>query len=401
MFEDIILDWLSLVLRWAHVIVGIAWIGSSFYFMWLDSHLEEPVSPDDEVEGQLWMVHSGGFYRVDKIMVAPRTLPKTLHWFKWEAWWTGVTGVLLLAVVYYLGSQSFLIDPNISNITKTQAIWVGVGTLIFGWVLYDALYNLSWAQTNGNAAAILSFLGLCGIIFGLCEFLSPRAAYIHTGALVGLVMVVNVWRRVLPAQQKLIDARLAGEIPDPILAQIAKQRSVHNNYLTLPVVFIMISSHYPATFGHQQNWAVLIGLFVIGALVRHWFNLRNSGFPSLWPLILSGVFMFALATWVSLPKMTSSNKMKITRQVGLDEVSRIISVRCSVCHASKPSFSGFDSPPKNIKFESARQIKKYASQIWKTAVATNTMPLGNVTKMTEKERKIIGRWIEQGFNDQK
>jgi len=160
LFENIILDWLSLILRWAHVIVGIAWIGSSFYFMWLDSHLEEPVTLDDDVEGQLWMVHSGGFYRVDKIMVAPRTLPKNLHWFKWEAWWTGVTGILLLAVVYYFGSQSFLIDPDVSNITKTQAIWVGVGTLILGWVLYDALYSWSWAQANGNAAAILSFLAL-------------------------------------------------------------------------------------------------------------------------------------------------------------------------------------------------------------------------------------------------
>ena len=399
MFENIILDWLSLILRWAHVIVGIAWIGSSFYFMWLDSHLEEPVTPDDDVEGQLWMVHSGGFYRVDKIMVAPRTLPKNLHWFKWEAWWTGVTGILLLAVVYYFGSQSFLIDPDVSNITKTQAIWVGVGTLILGWVLYDALYSWSWAQANGNAAAILSFLALCGIIFGLCELLSPRAAYIHTGALVGLVMVVNVWRRILPAQQKLIDAKLAGVNPDPSQAQIAKQRSVHNNYLTLPVVFIMISSHYPATFGHQQNWAVLIGLFVIGALVRHWFNLRNSGTPSLWPLIFSIVFMCTLATWISLPKVTSSNKMKITRQISLDEVSGIIAVRCRVCHASKPSFVGFDSPPKNIKFESTGQIKKYASQIWKTTVATESMPLGNVTKMTKKERKIIGRWIEQGLND--
>ena len=395
--ETIVLDWLALILRWAHIIVGIAWIGSSFYFMWLDSHLEEPTVPDEEVEGQLWMVHSGGFYRVDKIMVAPKVMPRHLHWFKWEAWWTGVTGVLLLAVVYYLGSSAFLIDPDVANITKMEAVGIGVATLVIGWFLYDGVYMSEWGNKYTKFSAAVGFIGLCGVSYGLSQLLSGRAAYIHVGALIGLIMVLNVWIRIIPGQHLVVSARKKGEEPDPSYGIRAKQRSVHNNYLTLPVVFVMISSHYPMTFGHENSWAILIALFVIGALVRHWFNLRNAGSGSIWPVPAAIAAMIMLAGYVSVPGFTGGVNRENVRKVTFTEVHAIIKTRCTACHAAKPTYQGIQKPPMNIKLETKSEIRKYASQIQKTAVATNTMPLGNVTQMTKGERLAIGQWIAAGM----
>ena len=395
--ETIVLDWLGLVLRWAHIIVGIAWIGSSFYFMWLDSHLEEPTVPDDDVEGQLWMVHSGGFYRVDKIMVAPKIMPRHLHWFKWEAWWTGVTGVLLLAVVYYLGSSAFLIDPDVAAITKLQAVGIGIATLVVGWFLYDGIYMSGWGNKYTKISAAIGFFGLCLVAYGLSQVLSGRAAYIHVGALIGIIMVLNVWIRIIPGQYNLVNARKKGEEPDPSYGVRAKQRSVHNNYLTLPVVFVMISSHYPMTFGHQHSWAILIVLFIIGALVRHWFNLRNSGSNAIWPVPVAVIAIIMLAGYVSVPGFTGTEKKSLERKVVFSEVQAIIKTRCTTCHSASPIFEGIDKPPMNIKLETEAEIIKHATQIQKTAVATNSMPLGNATKMTKEERLVIGRWISSGM----
>ena len=387
--DALILDWLNLILRWTHVIVGIAWIGSSFYFMWLDAHLEAPVTPSDEVEGELWMVHSGGFYRVDKIAVAPKVMPRTLHWFKWEAGWTGVTGVLLLAVVYYLGSEAFLIDSEISEITKMQAVAIGVGTLIVGWLLYDGMYMSRWGQENGTIAAIIAFVGLAIVAYGLSQVLSGRAAYVHVGALIGIVMVLNVWIRIIPGQQNLVDARKAGKEPDAAYGARAKQRSVHNNYTTLPIVFIMISAHYPMTFGHPYNWAVLIALFVIGALVRHWFNLRNAGTPAIWPVLVSITAMSALAAWISGPQIAAKIAAANAPLVPFEKIEVLVKARCSSCHTAKPVQEGFEAPPKNIKFDTPEQIVRQAAMIKRTAVLTKTMPLGNITKMTDAERKLL------------
>jgi uncharacterized membrane protein len=395
--ETIILDWLNLMLRWTHIIVGIAWIGSSFYFMWLDSHLEEPAEPSDEVEGQLWMVHSGGFYRVDKIMVAPKVMPRTLHWFKWEAAWTGITGVLLLAVVYYLGSSAFLIDPEVSDITKLQAVGAGAATLIVGWLLYDGLYMTRWSSENGSAASAIAFAGLCIVAFGLSQFLSGRGAYVHVGALMGIIMVLNVWIRILPGQQNLVDARKAGTEPDPSYGVRAKQRSVHNNYMTLPIIFIMISSHYPETFGHPHNWAVLIALFIIGALVRHWFNLRNSGSTAIWPVPVAIVAMAALATLISGPQILAKMEAANAPPVAFEKIEGLVKTRCSSCHTAKPVQEGFEAPPKNIVFDTPEDIHKHAAMIKRTTVVTTTMPLGNITKMTPEERKLLGLWIDQGM----
>ncbi|NKB22747.1 MAG: hypothetical protein GKS01_19835 [Alphaproteobacteria bacterium] len=395
--ETIFLDWLALILRWTHIIVGIAWIGSSFYFMWMDSHLEEPTEPDEEVEGQLWMVHSGGFYRVDKIMVAPKIMPNNLHWFKWEAWWTGVTGVLLLAVVYYLGSAAFLIDSDVADITKLEAVGIGVATLVVGWFLYDGMYMSEWGNKYTKVSGAIGFLGLCVVAFGLSQVLSGRAAYVHVGALIGIIMVLNVWVRIIPGQNNLVNARKNGEEPDPSYGVRAKQRSVHNNYLTLPVVFVMISSHYPMTFGHEHSWAILIALFVIGALVRHWFNLRNSGSDAIWPVPVAIVAIIMLAGYVSVPGFTSGEEEGLKRKVAVAEVQAIVKTRCTSCHSAKPTYPGIEKPPKNIKFETEADIRKHAAQIQKTTVTTNTMPLGNATKMTKEERLAIGHWIASGM----
>ncbi|MDA1325103.1 MAG: urate hydroxylase PuuD [Proteobacteria bacterium] len=395
--EAIVLDWLNLMLRWTHIIVAIAWIGSSFYFMWLDSHLEAPAEPSDEIEGQLWMVHSGGFYQVNKIMVAPKVMPRTLHWFKWEAAWTGITGIGLLAVVFYLGSEAFLIDPQVSEITKLQAVGIGAGTLVVGWLLYDTLYMSNWSNENGALAAAVSFAGLCGVAFGLSQILSGRGAYVHVGALMGIVMVLNVWIRILPGQQNLVNARKAGKEPDPAYGVLAKQRSVHNNYMTLPIVFVMISSHYPETYGHAQNWAVLIALFIIGALVRHWFNLRNSGSSAIWPVPVAIVAMASLAAWVSGPQVAAKIEAANAPPVPFAKIELLVRTRCSACHTAKPVQEGFETPPKNIKFDTPEEIHKHAAMIKRTAVLTSTMPLGNITRMTPEERKLLGLWIDQGM----
>ena len=395
--EAIFLDWLNLMLRWTHIIVAVAWIGSSFYFMWLDSHLEAPAEPSDEIEGQLWMVHSGGFYQVNKIMVAPKVMPRTLHWFKWEAAWTGITGIGLLAVVFYLGSEAFLIDPQVSKITKLQAVGIGAGTLVVGWLLYDAMYMSNWGNENGARSTAIAFAGLCGVAFGLSQVLSGRGAYVHVGALMGIVMVLNVWIRIIPGQQNLVDARKAGEEPDPSYGMRAKQRSVHNNYMTLPIVFIMISSHYPETYGHAQNWAVLIALFIIGALVRHWFNLRNSGSSAIWPVPVAIVAMASLAAWISGPQVAAKIAAAKAPPVPFEKIETLVKTRCSSCHTAKPVQEGFETPPKNIKFDTPEDIHKHAAMIKRTAVLTSTMPLGNITKMTPEERRLLGLWIDQGM----
>ncbi len=396
--ETVILDWLNLVVRWTHIITGIAWIGSSFFFMWLDAHLEEAAPGKEGVEGELWMVHSGGFYEVDKFLVAPTAIPSTLHWFKWEAGFTGITGVLLLAIVYYLGAEAFLIDVDVADLSRLEAVGIGVGTLVIGWFAYDGLFASRFGQENMPVANTISVIVLCLIAIGLSQVFTGRAAYVHVGGLIGIVMVINVFVRIIPAQRNLIAARNAGDEPDPSLGKRAKQRSVHNNYLTLPVLFIMISSHYPMTFGHPQGWIPLIAISISGALVRHWFNLRNASTPSLWPIPAAVVVFLAVAAWASLPTLQADRLAASGEKVEFTQVRAIIDARCLACHAAKPTFEGFDVAPKNIRFDKPAEIRKHAREIKKTAVDTDTMPLGNETRMTEDERRLLGSWVRAGAN---
>ncbi len=271
--EGLVMEWLELFFRWLHVITGIAWIGSSFYFNWLDLRLERPLVQEDgkRVEGELWMVHSGGFYQVVKQQLVPDQMPETLHWFKWEAAFTWISGVFLLAVVYYMGGGVLMTDPTVSDLSTNAAIGLGLGTLVGVWLLYDLLW-ISPIAKMGNLAEALTVLLLFGVVYFLTEFLSGRAAFLHVGATMGTCMAANVWVRILPAQRSLIAATESGGSPDPTLAKRAKERSRHNNYMTLPVVFIMVSNHFPGTYGHAENWLVLILLMIAGASVRHLFN---------------------------------------------------------------------------------------------------------------------------------
>lgn len=385
-------EWLNLAIRWTHVITGIAWIGSSFFFMWLDARIEKPAASADNIEGELWLTHSGGFYRMEKMTLGPGEVPKTLHWFKWEAAFSWISGILLLILVYYMQAKVFLIDPEVSGIGSGAAVALGIGLLIASWLVYDGMYR-SPLRNMGALAEIVGFALLIALAYGLTQVYSGRGAYMHVGAIMGTIMVANVWMIIIPGQKKLVAATDAGTPLDPQLSFNAKQRSVHNNYMTLPLLFIMLSSHYPSTFGHGYNWAVLMVLFVVGAVVRHWFNLRNDGKSSHWPWPTAVAVMLALV-WFTLPKPETG--AAADTDVTFAQAYEVIAKRCVSCHAVKPKDENFDAPPKNVRFDTPDQIKRQAAKIRAVAVMTKTMPLGNATKMTKAERVLLGRWIAQG-----
>ncbi len=272
---DSLHSWLSYLLRWGHLIAGISWIGSSFYFIWLDKALTLPEKPKEGVEGEVWMVHSGGFYQVERRKIGPGSMPQTLHWFKWEAAFTWITGVLLMAVVYYAGGGTLLFDAANSDKNVFQAIAVSLLTLPVSWLVYDGLWNSTLGK-NTTLATLISFGLMIALVWGLSKFFGGRAAYMHVGAVFGTLMVANVWMRILPAQQKMIDATKEGRQPDFTLSGKAKLRSVHNSYLTLPVLFLMLSNHYPMTYGSENNVIILLLLFVLGAAVRHYKITKNK-----------------------------------------------------------------------------------------------------------------------------
>jgi len=392
----IMTEWLNLILRWTHVITGIAWIGSSFFFMWLDSHLTVPEKTKAGVEGELWMVHSGGFYQVEKMQLAPSQIPPVLHWFIWEATFTWITGILLLAVVYYLGADAFLIDPRVADLSPLAAIAIGLGTLAVAWVVYDLLWQSPLAA-NTALAATLSFLLLVGVAYGLTHLFSGRGAFIHVGAMLGTLMAVNVWVRIIPAQRQLVRATKAGTAPDPALAANAKRRSVHNNYMTLPVVFIMVSNHFPSTYGNPYNWAVLAALFLVGATVRHHFNLRNQGRRSLWPIPAAAVVVLALV-FATLPRRAETTPAEgaAAATVPFAAARAVIAKRCLPCHSATPSDQDFAVAPAGVKFDTPTEIAKMTGRINVRAVEQRTMPLANRTGMTDAERALLGRWIAQG-----
>ena len=389
-------EWLNLMIRWIHVIAGIAWIGSSFFFMWLDARLESPPPDKKGVEGELWLTHSGGFYLVEKMRLTPDEIPASLHWFKWEAGFTWITGFLLLVVVYYLGSSAYLIDPEISDIGFGAAVAVGIGLLVVSWLVYDLMYR-SALRNTGALAEIVGVVLLIAVAWGLSQVFSARASYVHVGAMLGTIMAANVWMVIIPSQQKLVAATRAGAALDPALAFNAKQRSVHNNYMTLPIVFIMLSSHFPSTYGHRYGWAVMIVLFAIGAVVRHWFNLRNAGHTSHWPIPSAIVAMVALIYAVSLPVGRPDAAVAAGDEpVSFAAAYEVIAKRCATCHAARPTDENFEAAPKNVKFDTPAEIRAQAAKIRAVAVLTRTMPLGNATQMTGAERALLGRWIVQG-----
>jgi uncharacterized membrane protein len=391
LLEPQVSQWVGLLLRWLHITTGAAWIGTSFYFNWLNNHIRPPEEPRDGVAGELWAAHGGAFYQVRKFSGAPEQLPRTLHWFKWEAYFTWISGVSLLALVYYLGGDAWLLDADASGITMEWAIGAGLFTLFGGWFVYDFLCKSPLVR-RPVAFALLGFVVLSGVAMVLSSLLGSRAAYIHVGALLGTLMAANVFRVIIPAQRAMVDAMSAGLDPDPETGKRGALRSLHNNYMALPVLFIMVSNHYPMTYGHEWNWAVLAALSLISAGVRHWFNLRGQGRRNSWLLPVAAVAMVALAVASeSWPARASLGT--VSQDVEWPEAQAIIAARCVTCHAPEPASPLFSEPPAGVILDSRAQVEARLDRILAVSVDSRTMPLGNLTEMTDEGRAILGTWI--------
>lgn len=389
--EGYIVDWLNLLIRWLHVITGVAWIGASFYFIWLDDHLVPPRDKaDDEkgVGGEVWSVHGGGFYHAQKYKVAPAELPERLHWFKWEAYTTWMSGIALTAIIYWYGADVYLIDRSVADFSAPTAVGIAIGLIIGGWIIYDLLCKSPLARDTRVFAGIL--LVLCGVLaWGLCELFGGRAAYIHFGAVLGTIMVANVFFVIIPGQKKMVAAAERGEAPDPAQGLRAKQRSVHNTYFTLPVLFVMTSNHYAMAYGHEHNWLILIGISLAGALIRIFFVARHKGRASLLPVGLAIVILAAIALAIS-PRAQERN----AAAASFDQVRNVINARCTSCHSAAPVHPAFPAAPLGVKLDTDEQIRAEADRIHQQVVATRVMPIGNLTAMTDEERQIIDAWYQ-------
>jgi uncharacterized membrane protein len=385
-------EWLNLALRWLHLTVGIAWIGSSFYFVWLDNHLTPPAA--GEASGELWSVHGGGFYHNQKYQVAPSAMPERLHWFKWEAYSTWLSGFSLLVLVYYVGAQSFLIDPDKAALSPAAGIAIGLASLAVGWLVYDGLCRSPVGRSN-LMLGLFWFVCLLWAAYVLNGLFSARAAYLHIGAIMGTAMVANVFFVIIPNQRKVVADLVAGRTPDPALGAAAKQRSLHNNYMSLPVLFIMISHHYPMTYGAERPWLVLALLGLTGVAVRHVFNLRGRGRPTGGAMAAAAALALASVTYVTLEKRAPVAAVP-GRAVTFAEIGPILERRCAACHSPHPTDPGFHSPPAGLVLDSYEHVRAGAARVKARAVDTQTMPLANKTGMTPAERQTLGAWIAAG-----
>ncbi len=391
-----VLEWLNLLVRWLHFTAGIAWIGTSFYFVWLDDTLTPPQKPEDVrrgVLGEVWSVHGGGFYHNQKYLTGPKGEPLTehLHWFKWEAYATWLSGMAMLAIVYWIGAGTYLIDKSVMNLTPAAAIAISIATLAVGWFVYDALCRLFADRPLLLGGIVYVLLALAA--WGLSHVFAAQAAYMHVGAIIGTIMVANVFFWIIPGQRKMLADIRAGREPDPRPGQLAKIRSVHNTYFTLPVLFIMISAHYPMTYDNRYGWLVLAVIGLAGVLLRYFFVLshKNKIVPAL--PIAAAVLLAAAAIAIaphprSLPAAASS--------VTFAQVRPVIAQRCAVCHSPVPVQPGFAAPPDGVLLDTPAHIRANASRIYLQAVQTHAMPLGNVTAMTQAERTLVGAWIADG-----
>jgi len=390
--------WLGLLVRWAHFIVGIAWIGASFYFNWLENHLERQNRPDD-MAGDLWAVHGGGFYYLKKFAVAPGELPPTLHWFKWEAYTTWISGMALLIIVFYLNAETYMLDPSMAGVSAAMSIAIGILSLLSSWIVYDLLCNSPLSKREWLLGLII--LGWFVLLaWVLNDWLSGRAAFIHVGAAIGTVMVANVFRVIIPAQKDLVKAVTENRKPDPGKGLKALQRSRHNNYFTLPVLFIMISGHFPATYGSANNWLVLLVFSLAAVAIRHYFNIRHLPGPKTWPLIvafllLAGLIIATAPTPRAITKPGISQATGISQPtVEISEAYAIIKKRCVNCHSPTPEFAGFTSAPLGVELDSEEKLAKHAERVNQTVAILRSMPLANLTQMTDTERQQIASWFE-------
>jgi uncharacterized membrane protein len=384
-------EWLDLVFRWFHVIAAIVWIGTSFYFVALDNHLD-PAEDREDLAGETWEIHGGGFYRVEKYRVAPRRLPEPLHWYKWEAYWTWISGFTLFVVLYYFQAHTLLIDPTVAKLSTAEAVGASIGLLVVGFVVYDVLCR-TVGRRSEPALAVLVFVLVVGTSYGVTHLFAARAAFLQVGAMLGTIMVANVFFVIIPAHWELVRAKEAGREPDPAANVRGKQRSVHNNYFTLPVLFAMLAGHFSFTYEHSHSWAILVWLFVVGAAIRHYFNRRHAGRTLWWIPVGCAAAIAGLAVWLEPASAPASAG---TKPVTFAQIRPIVQERCTYCHSAHPRSPQFTSAPMGVELDTPQQIATQASLIEQLAVQSHTMPLNNVTHMTDDERRLLGVWIAQG-----
>ena len=400
MYDWVVLwEWVEIAVRWTHVITAIAWIGSSFYFIALDLGLHRDRNLVSGADGEEWQVHGGGFYHVQKYLVAPAALPDHLVWYKWESYSTWLSGFALLVLVYYLGSDLYLIDPEIADLSQGQAIGISLASLGFGWIAYDQICKSRF----GDAPTRL-MLGLFGILVGMAwgytQVFNGRAALLHLGAFTATIMSANVFMVIMPNQRIVVADLQAGRVPDAKYGRIAKQRSTHNNYLTLPVIFLMLSNHYPLIFATRYNWLIASLVFLMGVTIRHWFNTKHArkGNPH-WTWAVT-VLLFLIIAWLSTAPMRLQGPAaalpepaaKLAQAPGFEDVTRIVQGRCSMCHAAEPDWPGVHWPPKGVVLETASQIAQQARRIYLQAGITHAMPPANLSQIEPAERDAIVRW---------
>jgi uncharacterized membrane protein len=391
-----LIEFLSLLVRWLHVVAGIAWIGSSFYFIWLDQSLEPPPAGSEAakkgVAGELWAVHGGGFYNPQKYAVAPAVLPEKLHWFKWEAYTTWLSGTALLVLVYWTKAAVMMVDPAVAFLTPGKAVAIGAASMVGSWIVYDLLCRSPLGKKDGLLGLVV--FGLLTLLsWGLARTLGGRAAYIHVGTAIGTIMAANVFFVIIPGQKRMVDAMRAGRAPNPLDGRRAKQRSVHNNYFTLPVIFIMVSNHYASTYSHPYNWAVLMLIAAAGVSIRHFFNRKHQGVYA-WPYPILGAGLLGIAAWWTAPKLIALPPVQ--GAVTFNRVRAIAGQRCAPCHSPVPTFPGITQPQAGVILSTPDGLRQNASRMYQQVVVTRIMPLGNATQMTEEERAVISAWVLSG-----
>ena len=400
----IIWEWLSFAVRWIHVITAIAWIGSSFYFIALDLSLQKRANLPDGVSGEEWQVHGGGFYHIQKYLVAPKELPAHLTWFKWESYATWLSGFALMCIIYYVGADLYLIDKNLWDIEPWLAITVSVGSIIISYLIYDFLCR-SKLGDKPTLLMLLLYLILIFAAWGYTQIFTGRAAFLHLGAITATIMSCNVFMVIIPNQKIVVADLIANKTPDPKYGKIAKLRSTHNNYLTLPVIFLMLSNHYPLAFATEYNWIIASMVFLMGVTIRHYFNTMHAraGKPT-WTWAIT-IIIFLIIMWLStVPNVLSNKKTQIPTALEplrtsqkFESVESIIISRCSMCHASEPVYPNIHIAPKNVLLATEEQIIQNARDIYLHAGRSNAMPPANVTWMEEDERTLLVQWYEEAL----
>jgi uncharacterized membrane protein len=383
-------EWLNIIVRVMHITFGIAWIGASFYFVFLENALNRKENLRDELAGNLWAIHGGGFYYLEKYKLAPREIPKQLHWFKYEAYFTWLSGIGLLFIVYYFNARAMVIDKNVLDLSPVAAIAIGLGSFILAWFIYHLLCKTRLVN-NGPLFAIIGFIIATGFAYFYSQVFNSRAAYIHFGAMLGTLMAANVFFIIIPSQKAMVKAAKDGKPPDPKLGKHAGLRSLHNNYFTLPVLFVMVSNHFPSTFGYRYPWLILAIITLGSAGIKHYLNLKEKGQLSVWVLPVSIIILLA-AAFISAPQKEGACRSDIS----FSEINSIITKRCTPCHSSKPTDDVYKSPPNGVSYDTPDNIVKLKDKIMQRVVITKTMPQNNKTGMTPEERDAVRCWIEQG-----